>query len=144
MAKQTETLKSAATDMQSLFDPRAYQNLFKTVAEMNERFTGVMVEAGQRTTEITGETTREALSNLRDFSQVREEPADYAKAYSDFLQRQMELVSRTAQSFADLSQKTGTAATEMASDAGSKIADVASENAERATDKATSAAKKAA
>ena len=144
MAKQTANLKSAANDLTSLFDPRAYENLFRTVAEMNERFTGVMVDAGQRTTEITGETARETLSNLRDVASVREEPSDYAKAYGDFLQRQVELFTRTAQSFADVSQKTGTAATELASDAGSKMAEKASENAERAANTATSAAKKAA
>ena len=144
MTKQTANLKSAMTDVTSLFDPRAYQDLFRTVAEMNERFTGVMVEAGQRTTEITGETARETLSNLRDATAVRNEPSDYAKAYGDFLQRQVELFTRTAQSFADMSQKTGTAATEVASDAGSKMAEKVSETAEKAANTATSAAKKAA
>ena len=143
MAKQNDT-KSAANDVQSMFDPQNYQNVFKTFATMNERFTQMMVDAGERTTEISSETAKEAFSNLRDVAQVREEPAEYGQAYSDFLQKQMDLFSRTAQSLAEVSQNTGKDAAELASEAGSKIADTATENAERATDKATSAAKKAA
>ena len=143
MAKQNNT-KSAANDVQNLFDPQNYQNVFKTWANMNERFTQVMVDAGERTTEITSETAKEALSNLRDVSQVREEPAEYGKAYSEFMQRQMDLFTRTAQSLAEVSQTTSKDAAELASEAGSQMSDMATENAERAANTAGSAAKKAA
>ena len=144
MAKQSNTVKSAANDFQSLFDPQNYHNVFKTVAEMNQRFTKVMIDAGERTTEITTKSAKEAFSNLRDMSQMREEPSDYAKAYGDFLQRQMDLMSRTSQSLVNVGQKASTATTELATEAGNKVAEKASANAERATDTATAAAKKAA
>lgn len=143
MAKQNNT-KAAANDIQSMFDPQHYQNVFKTWANMNERFTQVMVDAGERATEINTKTAKEAFSNLRDVGQVREEPAEYGQAYSTFFQKQMELFGHTAQSLAEVSQNTGKDAAELASEAGNQIADIATENAERATDKATSAAKKAA
>ena len=143
MAKQNNT-KSAVNDMQSMFDPQNYQNVFKTWANMNERFTQVMVDAGERATEINAATANEAFSNLRDVAQVREEPAEYGQAYSNFLQKQMDLFSRMAQSLAEVSQNTSKETAELASEAGSQITDTATENAERAANKAGSAAKKAA
>ena len=144
MATKQQNAKSAATDIQSLFDPQGYQDVFKTWASFNERLTGVMVDAASKTTDITRETTQEALGNVREVAQVRDEPADYGKAYSDFVQKQMDLVSRTAQSYADVSQKSATEVTETVSEAGQQIGDKAAANAEGAADKASSAAKKAA
>ena len=142
MAKQNA--KSAANDIQSLFDPQGYQNVFKTLAGMNERLTQVATEAGNRSTDIASETAKEAFSNLRDVAQVRDEPAEYGKAYSDFVQKQMDLFMRTAQSFADVSQKAGTETADLASKTGEEFGEKVSANVEGAADKAGSAAKKAA
>ncbi len=57
----TNNRKSAANDIQSLFDPKGYQDVFKTWARFNERLTGVMVDAATKTTDIAHETTQEAL-----------------------------------------------------------------------------------
>ncbi len=142
MAKQNQ--KSAANDIQSIFDPQNYQNHFKTWADMNERLTSVMVDAGHRSIKITSETVDAALSNWRDAAQVRDEPAQYAQAYRNLVQKQMELGMRAMQSFAELSQQTGTEAAELASETGKTINDKATENAERLADKASAATKKAA
>ena len=143
MAKQNKA-ESTANDIHSMFDPQNYQDVFKTWANMNQRLTNIMVDACERSTEINTETAKETFSNLRDAAQVREEPTEYGQAYSDFLQKQVELFSRTAQSLVEVSQNTGKEAAGLASEVGSKMGDVASENAERAADKAGSAAKKAA
>lgn len=142
MAKQNA--KSAANDIQSLFDPQGYQDVFKTWASFNERLTGVMVDAASKTTEIVHETTQEALDNVREVSQVRDEAADYGKAYSDFVQKQMDLLSRTAQSYADVTQKSASEMTETVSEAGHQMGEKAASNAQDAADRAGSAAKKAA
>ena len=141
MAKQDQ--KSAANDMQSMFDPQNYQNVFKTWANMNERLTSIIVDAGQRSTEIVSEATHESLANLREMTQVRDEPAEYTQAYTDFVQKQMDLVMRSAQSMAEVSKTTGSKSAELASDAGETRSDKVSENVERATDKASAAADKA-
>ncbi len=111
---------------------------------MGERMTRVAVEAGTRSTDIASETTREAPANVREVTQVRDEPTDYGKAYSDFAQKQMDLFMRTTQSFADVSQKAGQDTTEVATKTGEEAADKAAANAEGATQKAKSAAEKAA
>ena len=140
----TKNTQSAANDIQSLFDPKGYQDVFKTVASANERMTSVAVEAGTRSTDIASESTKEAFANIREVTQVRDEVADYGKAYSDFLQKQVDLFMRTAKAYAEVSQQAGTEAAELARKTGEEAGDKAAANAEGAADKAGSAAKKAA
>lgn len=142
MAEQTQ--KSAANDIQSMFDPETFQDFFKTWANMNERLTSIMVDAGQRSTKIASETTDEALSNLRAAAEVREDPTQYVQAYGTLMQKQMELAVRAMQSCAEVNQHTGSEAADLASETGSKVTEKATENAERLADKASAAAKKAA
>ena len=119
----TQNSKSAATDIQNLFDPQGYQDVFKTWAHMKERVAGMLVDAASRITEIASGTTQDALSNIREVNQVRDEPAEYGQAVSDFAQKQMDLFMRTTQAYADVSQKTASQASELASEAGQKIGD---------------------
>ena len=142
MAKQSA--KSARNDIQSLFDPQGYHTGFKTLASANERMTSIAIEAGTQSTDIASDAAKEAFSNIRDWAQVRDEPADYGKAYSDFAQKQMNLFMRTAQAYANVTQKAGSETTDLASKAGEEIANKAAANAEGAADEVSSAAKKAA
>lgn len=142
MAKQNA--KSAINDMQTLFDPRGYQDVFKTWASFNERVSGIMTDAARKSTDIASGTAQEAISNLRDVTTVRDEPADYAKAYGDFVQKQSDLFMRTAQAYADVAKNSGSEASELVSKTGEEIAEKASANVNDAADKAGAAAKKAA
>ena len=144
MTKQNTQTKSAANDIQSLFDPQGYQDAFKTFASVNERMAANFVEAGNRSTDIASGSAKESLSNMRDAAQVRGEPTEYGTAYSEFVKKQMDLFMRTVKSYAEVMQKTGSETTELASKAGKEIADTAKDNAERAANTAESAAKKAA
>jgi|SRR6056297_154289 len=119
MARQTT--KSTAQDMQTLFDPQGYQDAFKTMASMNERMTSLAIEAGIRATDVASETAKEAFSNVRDLTQVRDDPAEYGKAVQDFFQKQTELFTRTAQALAAETQKVGSETADMASKAGEEI-----------------------
>ncbi len=142
MAKQNA--KSAANDLQNLFNPQGYQDIVKTWASMNERMASIAVEAGTRATDIAGATAKEALSNVRELAQVRDEPAEYGKAYTDFVQKQTELFTRTAQTYANETQKAGTETAELASKAGEQITDKVTATAEAAAQTARSAGNKAA
>lgn len=142
MAKQST--KSAATDMQNLFDPQGYQDIFRTWAETNERLTTIATETATRSTDIASESAKEAFSNLREASRVREQPAEYGQAMADFAQKQMDLFMRTAQAMSDAGQKAGAEAKELATKASEDMGNKAAANAQGAADKATSAAKKAA
>ncbi len=142
MAKQTAN--SAANDLQSLFNPQGFQDIVKTWASMNERMTSIVVDAGTRATDIASATAKEALTNMRDLTQVRDEPAEYGKAYTDFVKKQAELFTRTAQTYANETQKAGTQTAELASKAGEEISDKVTSTAESAAQTARSAANKSA
>lgn len=119
MAKQNAN--SAVNDMQSLFNPQGYQAMFKTWANMNEHMASLAVEAGNRAADIASETTKEALSNVRELTQVRNEPTEYGKAYTDFVQKQTALFTRAAQSYANETQKIGSETVDLASKASEEI-----------------------
>ena len=119
MTKQNA--KSAANDMQSLFDPQGYQDMFKTWASINGRMASLVVEAGTRATDIGSATAKETFANVRELTQVRNEPAEYGKAYTDFMQKQTELFTRTAQAYANETQKIGSETVDLASKAGEEI-----------------------
>ena len=142
MAKQST--KSAANDIQSLFDPQGYQNVFKTWASMNERMMSLAVESGTRVTDIASATAKETFSNVRDLTQARDEPAAYGQAYADFLQKQTELFTRTAQAYVTETQKVGADTAELASKAGEDMTGKIAANSDRAAKTARSAANKAA
>jgi len=142
MAKQTT--KSAATDIQKLFDPQGYQDATKTIANMNDRLTNIVVEAGTRSTDIAGNAAKEAFANLRELSQVRDEPSAYGTAYTDFVQKQADLFTRTAQAFGTVTRKAGSETTDLASKAGEEITDKVTTTAESARQRVSHAAGKAA
>lgn len=142
MAKQST--KSAATDIQSLFDPQGYQDVFNTWASMNERMMSLAVESGTRMTDIANDTAKETFSNVRDLTQARDEPTAYGQAYADFLQRQTELFTRTAQAYATETQKIGGETAELASKAGEDMTKKIAANADGAAKTVRSATKKAA
>ena len=143
MATKQNT-KSAAHDIQSLFNVNGYEDVFKTWAQNAESVIAIATDSATRSTDIASESAKEAFSNLREVSQVREQPADYGKAYSDFAQKQMDLFMRTAQAMSDVGQKTGTETTELATKAGEGMGQKVTANLQDAADKATAAANKAA
>lgn len=140
----TQTIESVANQIQSLFNPQGNQDVFKTLARMSENMTAIVVEAGTRSTDIMSNATKEAFSNLGEAAQVRDEPADYSKAYSDFAQKQMDILTRAAQAVGEVTQKAGTDTKELASRAGEEMSDKVAETGKRFADKGAEAAKGAA
>ena len=90
---------------------------------MNERMASIAIHAGTRANDIASETTKEALSNMRDLTKVRDAVSEYGNAYTDFVMKQAELFTRTAQNYSNETQKVGIKAAELASEAGEEISD---------------------
>ena len=144
-----------AGNLKGMFNLQGYQNILKTWASMNERMTSIFVEAGTRSVDIMSEKTKEALSNLREVTQVRDEPAEYTQAYSDFAQKQVDLLKSVAEEVGKVTQQVGTETKELASEAGQELndkitanvkgaADKVASNVENVADKASTAAEKSA
>lgn len=130
--------------IQSLFNAQGNQDAIKLMASINERMAAIFVEAGTRSIEIMSNTAKEALSNLGEATHVRNDPAEYANAYGELAQKQIELMTRAAQDIGEVSQKAGTETQELASKAGEEMSDKAATNAKETTNTMTSAAKDAA
>ncbi|MDO5759350.1 MAG: YtxH domain-containing protein [Rhodobacterales bacterium] len=139
----TNAMKSAADNMRGMFNMQGSQNALKTWASMSERMTAVFVEAGTRSTDIMSDAAKEALANLADAMQVRDEPADYSKAYSDFAQKQMTLLQHTVKEVGEVTQAAGTEASKVTSEVGEEMRDKISANVKDAADKAGSAGQEA-
>ncbi|TCS59037.1 phasin protein [Primorskyibacter sedentarius] len=142
MAKQNA--KSAANDIQNLFGPQGYQSVFKTWASMNERMASIAIHAGTRANDIASETTKEALSNMRDLTKVRDAVSEYGNAYKDFVKKQAELFTRAAQNYSNETQRVGTKAAELASKSGEEISDKVTTAAEGVAQTVHSVTQKAA
>jgi hypothetical protein len=138
MAKQST--ESAAHDIQSLFDPQGYQDVFKTWASMNERMMSLAVEAGTRATDIASGAANQTFSNVRDLTQARDEPAAYGQAYADFVQKQTEVFVQTAQAYTTETQKVGDKTADLVSKAGEDMTNKIAAKTEGAVKTARSAA----
>lgn len=126
------------------FDQEAVRDGFAAWARYNERFMGIALDVAEKSTGLAARTTEEAISNLRGMTALRDEPADYGKAISDFVQKQADLGMKTAEAYGTLAQKAQTEMTELATEAGENFGEKVAANANGAAKKATAAAKKAA
>ncbi|MEI4196596.1 phasin family protein [Roseovarius sp. E0-M6] len=140
----TQTKKTATTDAQNLLDLQGYQDVLKTIANMNERMASITIQAGTRATDVSSEAAKEAFANVRDLTGVRDEPAEYGKAFTEFAQKQTELFTRTVQAFATDMQKASSETSDLASKAGEEITTKVTKSAESAAQKVKTAASKAA
>jgi poly-D-alanine transfer protein DltD len=137
----TPNTYSNADTIQSLFNPLGNQDAIKMMASMNERMTAIFVEAGTRSVEIMSHTAKESYSNFGAATHVRNDPAEYAEAYGEFAQKQIELMTRAAQDIGEVTQKAGTETKDLASEAGEEMSDKVTANAKEATDNLTFAVK---
>lgn len=125
-------------------DKDAASDAWKTFASFNERFAGIAFDAASKSTDLAANSTQETISQLRDVTQVRDEPQDYVQALTDFAQAQFELSRRTAEAFGNLLQQTQTDTTELVGKTAERVSGDAAETAETAADKTAEKTKRAA
>ena len=145
MAKNQDFTKVMQDMMQSFpFDATAAQGAFKTSAALGERFAKVALEAAEKSTEISSKWTRETLTKMGSLSKVKEEPADYTKALSDFASASAEMAAENLAAFAEVAKKVQMETVELMLAAGKTASDDAAAVMQKATAEVTSVAKKAA
>ncbi|WP_116598658.1 phasin, PhaP [Primorskyibacter marinus] len=124
-------------------DTKAMEDAFKTTATLNEKLSGVALEAAEKSTEISAKWAKDTLTKLADMSKAKAEPADYAKAMTDFASAQAEVASENMAAFAEIAKKVQMDTVELMMAAGKDISEDASAAVKKATNDATAAAKKA-
>ena len=125
-------------------DTAAMEDAFKTTATLNEKLSGVALEAAEKSAEISSKWTKDTLSKLADMSKAKAEPADYAKAMTDFASASAEVAAENMAAFAEVAKKIQMDTVELMLAAGKDITEDATAAVKKATDEVTAAAKKAA
>ncbi|CAM4072515.1 hypothetical protein [Palleronia rufa] len=142
--KTTDYTKMMQEMMASLpTDMSAYQDTFKSYASFGERMSKVALEAAEKSTEISSKWTKDTLSKLNGVAVVREEPADYGKAVTDFASAQAEATAETLAAFAEVAKNVQMETVELMLSAGKDMSEDFTAAAKKASSEATSAAKKA-
>ncbi|AHD09079.1 hypothetical protein [Phaeobacter gallaeciensis] len=145
MAK-TQDFTAMMKDMMGAFpvDTTAMEDAFKTTAALNEKLSGVALQAAEKSAEISNAWAKETLTKLSDVSKAQAEPADYAKAATDFASASAEVAAENMAAFAEVAKKVQMDTVELLMSAGKDMSEEASAAVKKATNDVTSAAKKAA
>lgn len=145
MAKAQDYTK-VFKDMMGNFpvDMSAMQDAYKTQASLAEKMSKVALEAAEKSTEISSKWTLETLGKMGSVATVKDEPADYGKAVTDFASAQAEMAAENMAAFAEVAKKVQMETVELMLAAGKDISEDATAAVKKATADVTAAAKKAA
>jgi len=145
MAK-TQDFNAALKDIMGAFpvDTAAFEGTFKNTASLNEKLSGVALSAAEKSAEISNKWAQTTIAKLGDMSTAKTEPADYAKAVSDFASASAEVAAENLAAFAEIAKKVQMDTVELMMAAGKDATESASAAVNKATSDVTTAAKKAA
>ncbi len=144
MAK-AQDITAVMKDIMGAFpvDTKAFDTAFKNQADLNEKLSGVALEAAEKSAEISGKWAKETLAKLTNVSKAKAEPADYAKAITDFASANAEVAAENMAAFAEVAKKVQMETVELLMTAGKDMQSGAAKAVKKATDDVTAAAKKA-
>jgi len=145
MAK-TQDFTAIMKDVMGAFpvDTTAMEDAFKSTASLNEKLSGVALEAAEKSAEISNKWTKDTLAKLTEVSKAKTDPADYAKAATDFASASAEVAAENMAAFAEIAKKVQMDTVELIMAAGKDITEDATAAVKKATNDVTAAAKKAA
>ena len=143
--KTAQDFTGIMKDMMGSFpvDTKAFEDAFKNQASLNEKLTSVALSAAEKSSDISSKWTKETLSKLADMSKAKAEPADYAKALTDFASASAETAAENMAAFAEIAKKVQMDTVELMMAAGKDMSEEASANVKKATADMTAATKKA-
>ena len=124
-------------------DTKAMEDAFKNQATLSEKLSGVALTAAEKSAEISNKWTKETLAKLNEMAKAKAEPADYAKAMTDFASANAEVAAENMAAFAEVAKKIQMDTVELLMAAGKDLQEDAAKAVQKATDDVTSAAKKA-
>lgn len=144
MAK-AQDMNTMMKDIMGAFpvDTKAMEDVFKNQAALNEKLSGVALDAAEKSAEISSKWTKETLAKLNDMSKAKSDPADYAKAMTDFASASAEVAAENMAAFAEVAKKVQAETVELLMAAGKDMQEETAAAVKKATDTATKAAKTA-
>lgn len=143
---KTPDMTKMFQDMMGSFpmDSSAMQDAFKTQAAMGEKLSKVVLEAAEKSTEISAKWTKNTIGKIGEVTKVKDEPADYSKSMTDFASAQAEMVAETMAAFAEVAKKVQMETVDVMLAAGKDFSEDATAAVKKATSEVTTAAKKVA
>jgi hypothetical protein len=146
VAAKTNDLTKMMQDMMGAMpmDISSMKDFYKTQATLGEKMMKVVLEAADKSTEISAKWTKEALRKFADVTKAKDEPADYTKALTDFASAAAEMTAESMAAFAEVAKKVQMETVEIMLAAGKDISEDATAAVKKATAEVTTAAKKAA
>ena len=146
MAKSTPDMTAMFKDVMGSFpvDTSAFEDAFKTSATLNEKLSGVALTAAEKSTDISNKWAQDTFAKLSEMSKAKAEPADYAKAMTDFASAYSEAAAEHMAAYAEIAKKAQMDTIELMMAAGKDMSEDASAAVKKATNDATAAVKKAA
>ena len=124
-------------------DTKAFEDAFKTSADLSEKLSSIALEAAEKSSAVSAKWTKDTLSKCSDMSKAKEEPADYAKAVTDFASAQAEVAAENMAAFAEIAKKLQMDTVELMMSAGKDMTEEMTAATKKATEEVTAAAKKA-
>ena len=145
MAKTTNDYTKIMKDMLGAFpvDTSAMTEAFKNQANFADKMSKVVLDAAEKSTEISAGWTKATIGKMGVVTNVKEDPTDYTKAMTDFASAQAEMSAESMAAFAEVAKKVQMETVELMMAAGKDFGDDATKAVKKATDDLTAAAKKA-
>ncbi|MDP0930260.1 Phasin [Paracoccus onubensis] len=124
-------------------DTSSFQEAVKSQNALNEKLAKVTLTAAERSTEISAQWAKDTITRMGELTATKEEPADYAKAVTDFASAQAEVVAEHMASFAEVAKKVQMDTVDLMLTAGKDIASETQKATQKAARDTQAAVKKA-
>ncbi|ROT98601.1 Phasin [Histidinibacterium lentulum] len=143
---KTQDLTSMMKDMMGAFpvDTKAMEEAFKSQTTLAEKLSAVSIDAAKQSTDLSAKWMSDTLAKMTEMTKAKAEPADYAKAMTDFASASAESAAEHMAAYAEIAKKVQTETMELMLAAGKDMTEDMTAAAKKATEEMTSAAKKAA
>lgn len=144
MAK-TQDFTAVMKDMMGALpvDTKAMEEAYKTQTTLAEKLSGVSISAATKSTELSAKWAQDTLTKMNALTSAKAEPADYAKAMTDFASASAEAAAEHMATFAEIAKSVQTETLELVMAAGKDMSEDMTAAAKKVTAEATAAAKKA-
>lgn len=145
MAKTQDFTKMMQDMMSSMpMDTSKLQETFKAQAALGEKMAKVALDAAEKSTEVSAKWAKDTIAKVSTLAKTKEEPAEYAKAVSDFASASAEVAAEHMAAFAEIAKKVQMETVELMLAAGKDFSEDATAAVKKATEEVTAAAKKVA
>ena len=145
MATKSQDFTAIFKDMMGAFpvDTKAMEEQFQNQTALAEKLSSVALEAAGKSSELSAKWTQDTLAKVEAMAKAKAEPADYAKAMTDFASASAESAAEHMSAFAEIAKKVQTQTMELVLAAGKDFSEDMTAAAKKAQTEMTAAAKKA-